>query len=91
MSTDIKERISTMGYLFVLEGMAYPSITAIDSTLIKANGHVWHKSPMKKELYHILALIQMQDGGDTAIPKRDGFLDTNFILHRRQQQQQEIL
>ena len=48
MSTDIKERISTMGYLFVLEGMAYPSITAIDSTLIKANGHVWHKSPMKK-------------------------------------------
>jgi len=63
MSTDIKERISTMGYLFVLEGMAYPSITAIDSTLIKANGHVWHKSPMKKELYHILALIQMQDGG----------------------------
>jgi len=48
ISTDVKERISTMGYLFVLEGMAYPSITATDSTLIKAKGHVWHKSSMKK-------------------------------------------
>jgi hypothetical protein len=48
ISTDVKERISTMGYLFVLEGMVYPSITAIDSTLIKAKGHVWYKSSMKK-------------------------------------------
>jgi hypothetical protein len=37
-----------MGYLFVTEGMADPSITAIDSTLIKAKGSVWHKSSMKK-------------------------------------------
>ena len=46
MSTDIKGRISTMGYLFVAERLAMvdPSITAIDSTLIKANGYVWHKS-----------------------------------------------
>jgi hypothetical protein len=44
MSTDIKERISTMGYLFVAEDIADPSITAIDSTLLKAKGHVWHKS-----------------------------------------------
>ena len=48
MSTDMKERISTMGYLFVAEGMADLSITAIDSTLIKAKGGVWHKSSMKK-------------------------------------------
>jgi DDE family transposase len=48
ISTDIKERISAMGYLFVTEGMAGLSITAIDSTLLKANGHVWHKSSMKK-------------------------------------------
>ncbi len=49
MSTDIKERILAMGYLFVTaEGMAGPSITAIDSTLLKANGHAWHKSSMKK-------------------------------------------
>ena len=48
ISTDIKERISTMGYLFVTYGLADPSITSIDSTLLKAKGHVWHKSSMKK-------------------------------------------
>ena len=37
-----------MGYLFVAEGMVDPSITAVDSTLIKAKGSVWHKSSMKK-------------------------------------------
>ncbi len=36
ISTDIKERISTMGYLFAaIEGLVDPSITAIDSTLLK--------------------------------------------------------
>ena len=46
MSTDIKGRLSAMGYLFIAERLAMvePSITAIDSTLIKANGHLWHKS-----------------------------------------------
>jgi hypothetical protein len=41
--TDIKERISTMGYLFVVECLVddHP-VTAIDSTLIKAKGHVLH-------------------------------------------------
>ncbi len=29
--------------------------------------------------------------GDTVIPTRDRFLDTNYILHRQQQQQQERL
>ncbi len=48
ISTDIKERISTMGYLFVTEGLVDLSITAIDSTLLKAKGSVWHKSSMKK-------------------------------------------
>ncbi|MER5176710.1 MAG: transposase [Candidatus Nitrosocosmicus sp.] len=47
-TTDIKERISTMGYLFVIEGMADASITVVDSTLIKAKGSVWHKSSMEK-------------------------------------------
>ena len=37
-----------MGYLFVTKGMASHSITAIDSTLLKAKGSVWHKSSMKK-------------------------------------------
>ena len=51
ISTDIKQRISTMGYLFVAEGMVMVddhSITAVDSTLMKAKGSVWHKSSMKK-------------------------------------------
>ena len=45
-SKDIKERIVTMGSLFVLEGIVKPYIMAIDSTLIKARGKVWHKSSM---------------------------------------------
>jgi hypothetical protein len=41
MSIDIKQRISTMGYLIVaIEGLVDLSITAIDSTLIKAKGPV---------------------------------------------------
>jgi hypothetical protein len=37
-----------MGYLFVVEGMVDHSITAVDSTLMKTKGSVWHKSSMKK-------------------------------------------
>lgn len=49
VSNDIKERITTMGYLFVLESLVNPYILATDSTLIKANkGKVWHKSSMDK-------------------------------------------
>src|SRR6185437_4976443 len=48
ISTDIKQRISTMGYLFAAEGLVDLSITAIDSTLLKAKGSVWHTSSMKK-------------------------------------------
>jgi hypothetical protein len=48
ISIDIKERITTMGYLFVTEGIVKPYIMAIDSTLIKACGKLWHKSSMNK-------------------------------------------
>ncbi|MER5174836.1 MAG: transposase, partial [Candidatus Nitrosocosmicus sp.] len=48
ISIDVKGRISTMGCLFVVEDMIDPSITATDSTLIKAKGSVWHKSSMEK-------------------------------------------
>ena len=37
-----------MGCLFIADCLADPSITAIDSTLLKAKGSVWHKSSMKK-------------------------------------------
>src|SRR4051812_18941810 len=47
--TDIKERISAMGNLFVAEELVDLSITAIDSTLLKAKGGVWHKSSYMKK------------------------------------------
>ena len=46
ISIDIKERIAIMTSLFVCEKMINPYIVAIDSTLLKAKGHVWHKSSM---------------------------------------------
>jgi hypothetical protein len=45
---DIKERIAVMTSLFVHENMLDPYIVAIDSTLLKAKGSVWHKSSMNK-------------------------------------------
>ena len=50
ISGDIKNRITTMGKLFVHEKIVDPSILSTDSTLIKAKGHVWHKSSMKKKV-----------------------------------------
>jgi hypothetical protein len=53
MSTDVKERISTMGYLFITERLAmiddHSIATAVDSTLMKAKGSVWHKSSYMKK------------------------------------------
>jgi Transposase DDE domain len=50
ISVDIKERISTMGNLFVKEKLVDPYIVTIDSTLLKAKGHLWHKSSMIKRV-----------------------------------------
>jgi hypothetical protein len=33
---------------FIHEGMINLYIVAIDSTLLKAKGHIWHKSSMNK-------------------------------------------
>jgi len=44
---DIKERISTMGNLFVSEGLVKPYVVATDTALLKSKGKVWHKSSMK--------------------------------------------
>jgi len=47
ISTDIKNRISTIGELFVHDKIIDPSVLlSADSTLIKARGYVWHKSSM---------------------------------------------
>jgi hypothetical protein len=37
-----------MGNLFVKERLVDPYIVTIDSTLIKAKGHLWHKSSIIK-------------------------------------------
>jgi hypothetical protein len=50
ISVDIKERISTMGNLFVKEKLVDPYIVTIDRTLLKSKGHLWHKSSMIKGL-----------------------------------------
>jgi len=48
ISPDIKERIVAMAALFVKERLVDPYIVSVDSTLLKAKGHVWHKSSMTK-------------------------------------------
>jgi hypothetical protein len=41
ISIDIKERISTMGNLFVTDGLLDSPIVAVDSTLMKAKGPLY--------------------------------------------------
>ncbi|MBV9178945.1 MAG: transposase, partial [Nitrososphaeraceae archaeon] len=48
ISVDIKEKIAAMAVLFVKENFVDPYIVAIDSTLLRAKGHLWHKSSMIK-------------------------------------------
>ena len=50
ISADIKNRITAMGELFVRDKIIDLSVLSTDSTLIKAKGHVWHKSSMKKKV-----------------------------------------
>jgi hypothetical protein len=50
ISIDIKERIAAMAALFVKKRLVDPYIVSVDSTLLKAKGHVWHKSSMIKEV-----------------------------------------
>lgn len=50
ISADIKNRITTMGELFVHDNIINPCVLSTDSTLIKAKGNVWHKSSMKKKV-----------------------------------------
>ena len=46
ISADTKERIAAMVVLFVKENFVDPYIVTIDSTLLRAKGHLWHKSSM---------------------------------------------
>ena len=48
ISIDIRSRIDAMGMLFIKDGLADPAIISVDSSLLKAKGHAWHKSSMEK-------------------------------------------
>jgi Transposase DDE domain len=48
ISNDIKNRINTMGELFVNDKIINPFVLSTDSTLMKAKGYVWHKSSMEE-------------------------------------------
>ena len=39
-----------MGMLFIKDVLIDPSIISVDSSLLKAKGHVWHRSNMKNEV-----------------------------------------
>lgn len=79
VSIDIKERITTMGGLFVSEGLVKPHVLSIDSTLVESKGHVWHKSSMEKD-------IVLRSGIDTEMPdgasaiRKDGYLDKLHLI-----------
>ena len=45
-SLALRPRIDAMGELFVGERLVDPYIVSVDSTLLKARGHVWHKTSM---------------------------------------------
>jgi len=47
---DLRPRIDAMGHLFVAEELTDPYIASVDSTLLKARGHVWHRSSMQKNV-----------------------------------------
>jgi hypothetical protein len=77
ISIDIKERIAIMTSLFVYEKMIDSYIVAIDSTLLKAKGHVWHKSSMNNGIVPRSGIDILMQDGDSAILK-DGYLVTNY-------------
>ena len=66
--------------LFVKENFVDPYIVAIDSTLLKAKGHVWHKSSMIKGIVPRSG-IDTDDAmwGFNSVTPRDGYLDINSI------------
>ena len=77
IATDIKERIATMGNLFVSEGLVRPYVVAVDSTLLKSKGHaVWHASSMKEGIIPYSGIDTEMVDGDTVIPK-SGYLVIN--------------
>ena len=69
-----------MTHLFVCEKMINPYIVAIDSTLLKAKGHLWHKSSMIKGIVPRSGIIDTDARwGFNSVILKDGYLVTNYI------------
>ena len=49
--TDIKEKISTMGNLFVIEGLVKPYVVATDTALLRSKGKVLNRSSLYNEIW----------------------------------------
>ncbi|MDE1863743.1 MAG: transposase, partial [Thaumarchaeota archaeon] len=49
----LRQIIARMGQTFLLEGLVDITTASVDSSLLKARGHVWHKSSMKKKVLPI--------------------------------------
>ena len=73
-----------MGYLFVVEGLVDLSITAIDSTLIKAKGPVWHTSSMKKEIVPCSGIDTDAKWGYSHTKGMDFRIQTTSNIYNRQ-------
>ena len=56
-----------------------PYIVAIDSTLLKAKGHLWHKSSMIKGIYPCSGIIDTDARWGFSNILKDGYLVTNYI------------
>jgi len=50
VASDLKQRILTMAELLCEQGIVDPSIVSTDSSLLKANGRIWHKKHMKQHV-----------------------------------------
>ena len=79
ISVDIKERIGVMAVLFVKETLVDPYIVSLDSTLLKAKGHVWHKSSMIKGVVPCSGIDTDARWGFNSVTPRVGYLVINYI------------
>lgn len=48
LASDLKQRILTMAKLLCEQKIVDPSIVSTDSSLLKANGNIWHKKQMEQ-------------------------------------------
>ena len=67
-----------MGNLFVKERLVDPYIVTIDSTLLRAKGHLWHKSSMIKGILPCSGIDTGARWGFNSVTPRVGYLGINY-------------